>query len=33
MDEPGNLVYTLQNGVLTITVPRLGAHACVIITE
>ena len=22
-----------QNGVLTITVPRLGAHACVIITE
>ena len=33
LDEPGDLVYTLQDGVLTITVPRLGAHACVLITE
>ena len=32
LDEPGNLVYTLRDGRLTITIPRLGAHACVVIT-
>ena len=33
LDEPGNLIYALKNGVLTITVPKLSAHACVVVTE
>ena len=33
LDEPGNLVYSLTDGVLTITVPKLSAHACVVVTE
>ena len=31
IDEPGNVAYKLENGKLTITVPRLGYHACIVI--
>ena len=31
LDEPGDLRYSLIDGELTITIPRLGAHACVVI--
>lgn len=33
LDEPGNVCWTLKNKELTITIPRLGAHACVVIKE
>ncbi len=33
LDDPGCLVYALKDHQLTITIPRLGAHACVTIKE
>ena len=33
LDEPGNVRWTLSQGRLTITIPRLGFHACVTIKE
>ena len=33
LDEPGNICWELKNNKLTITIPKLGAHACVIIKE
>ncbi len=31
LDEPGNVRWELENQKLTITIPKLGAHACVVI--
>ncbi len=33
LDEDGNVEYKLENKKLTITIPKLGAHACVVIKE
>ena len=33
LDEPGNVRWALENQKLTITIPKLGAHACVVIKE
>ncbi len=33
LDEPGNVSWNLKGGRLTVTVPKLGAHACVVIKE
>lgn len=29
LDEPGNVRWALENGKLTVTIPKLGAHACI----
>ncbi len=31
LDEPGNVCWELKDQKLTITLPRLGAHACVVV--
>ena len=33
LDEPGNVRWVLNGNELTITIPKLGAHACVVIRE
>jgi len=33
LDDPGNVTYVLNERKLTITIPKLGAHACVVIKE
>ena len=33
LDEPGNVRWELKDRKLTITIPKLGAHACVVIKE
>ena len=33
LDEPGNVLWELKNSKLKITIPNLGAHACVVIKE
>ena len=33
IDEDGNVEYKLEKKKLTITIPKLGAHACVVIKE
>ena len=33
LDEPGNVCWELSEGKLDITIPKLGAHACVVIKE
>ena len=33
LDEPGNVRWALKDWKLTITIPKLGAHACVVIRE
>ena len=33
IDEPGNIRWELADGKLTLTVPRLGAHACIAVKE
>ncbi|MBR7190458.1 MAG: beta-galactosidase [Oscillospiraceae bacterium] len=33
LDEPGNVRWTLNGDQLTVTIPALGAHACVVIKE
>jgi hypothetical protein len=33
LDEPGNVRFELINGTLKISIPRLGFHACVVITK
>ena len=33
LDEPGNVRWTLEKQELTVTIPKLGAHACVVIHE
>ena len=33
LDEPGNVRWSFKDGQLTITIPRLGFHACVAIKE
>ena len=31
LDEPGNVRWEIKDGLLTVTVPKLGAHACIVI--
>ncbi|MBR0153959.1 MAG: hypothetical protein IJM26_09260, partial [Lachnospiraceae bacterium] len=31
LDEPGNVRWELKDAELTVTVPKLGAHACIVI--
>ena len=33
LDEPGNVRWALENGKLTVTIPKLGAHACIDIRQ
>ena len=33
IDEPGNVSWEIKDGNITITVPRLGAHACITVRE
>ena len=33
IDEPGNVEWEINDGKLTVTIPVLGAHACVVIRE
>lgn len=33
LDEPGNICWKIEDNKLTVTIPKLGAHACVVIKE